>query len=68
MLLKNQIFGGDVVLVGDDSGLQGELLRSFEGVGGGDEVGGEAAGEEVARRTGGEEKETDCRERMISSA
>ena len=62
MLLKNEVFGGDVVLIGDDSGLQGELLRSLEGVGGGDEIGGEAASEEFARRTGGEEKETDCRE------
>ena len=57
VLLQHQIFGRDVVFVGDDASLQRELLRSLEGIGGRDEIGGEAACEEVARRTGGEERE-----------
>ena len=56
MLLKDKIFGRDIVFVGDDSGLQRELLRRLERVGGGDQVGGETAGEEVARRAGGERR------------
>ena len=44
MLLKDEIFGRGVVFVGDDSGLKGELLRGAEGIGGGDEIGGEAVG------------------------
>ena len=54
-MLKDEVFGRSVVFVGDDSGLQDEVLRSLEGVGGGDQIGGEAAGEEVARRAGSEE-------------
>ena len=62
MLLKNQIFGRDVVFVGNDSRVEGKLLRRFEGVGSGDQVGRETARQEVARRTGGEKEQADQRE------
>jgi len=48
VMLEHERFGSEVVLVGDDAGLERELLRSFEGIGGGEKVGGEAAGEVVA--------------------
>ena len=38
--LQYQIFGGDIVFVGEDSGLEDELLGGFECVGRGDQVGG----------------------------
>ncbi len=53
-MLQHQGFGRAVIFVGDDSGLQDKLLVSFEIVGGNDQVGGETASEEIARRTGAE--------------
>src|SRR5580704_6514931 len=53
MMLEHEIFGGDVDLVRNHAGLQDVLLRRFEGIGSGDQVGGEAAREVVARRAGG---------------
>src|ERR1051326_5480074 len=57
MMLEDESLGGDVVLVGDDTDLQGELLLRAEGGRSGDEVGGEPAGEEVARRTADEQEQ-----------
>ena len=69
MMLEDESFGGDVALVGDDADLQCELLLRAEGVGGGDEVGGESAGEEVARRTADEtEKKDESESQFIAHA
>jgi hypothetical protein len=35
-MLKDKVFGRRELLVGEDTGLQFELLRNFEGVGSGD--------------------------------
>src|ERR1700676_1325646 len=43
--------GGTGVLVGNNAGPEPEQLRRFERVGGRDQVGGEAARQEVPRRT-----------------
>lgn len=51
-VLKKEIAGREVILVGDDAGAEVETLLGIEGWRGGDEVGGEAAGEEVAGRAG----------------
>ena len=58
-MLEDQSFGGDVVLVGDDANLQGEVLLRAESGGGRDEVGGESACEEVARGTTDEQEKGD---------
>ena len=49
-MLEYEIFWRKVILVGDNAGLQDKLLRRAEFGRGGDEVSGEAAGEEIARR------------------
>jgi hypothetical protein len=49
MLLKNDIFGRNVVFVGDSAYLQSELLWGLKGSRTGDQVSGETAGEEVSR-------------------
>ena len=51
VLLKHEIVGRNKIFVGNDSRLQGKLAGRLECVGGGDEIGGETAREEVARRT-----------------
>jgi hypothetical protein len=62
VLLKNKIFGRDIVFVGNDSRVKRELLWRFEGVGNRDQIGGETARQEIARRTGGEKEQADQRE------
>jgi hypothetical protein len=54
-MLEHEIFGSEIVFVGDDSGLQDELLRCSERVGGGDQIGRKAAAEKVARGTRGKQ-------------
>ena len=51
MVLQDQVFGSQIVFVGDYSSLQSELLRGFERVGSGNQIGCEPAGEDIARRT-----------------
>ena len=63
MMLEDEIFGRDVVFVRDDSSLQEVLLWSFEIGGGANQVGGETAGEKVARRAGGKEQQHNDRRR-----
>ena len=57
-MLQFEIFRGEIVFVGNETGAELKLLRGAERVGGGDQVSGEAAGEEVAGRAGGEHEET----------
>jgi hypothetical protein len=57
MMLEDESLGGDVALVGDDTDLQGELLLRTESRRGGDQVGGEPAGEEIAGRTADEQEQ-----------
>ena len=52
--LEHEVVGGKVVLVGNDSSSQPELLWGLECLRAGDEVDGQTAGEEVARRTSGQ--------------
>jgi hypothetical protein len=56
MMLEDYVFGRRVILIRQYSGLQDVLLRSLEVVGGRDEIGGEAAGEEITRGTGGKQE------------
>ena len=63
MPAQRHIFRRRVILVGNYAGPQPELLGRFEGVGAGDEIRRQPASEEVARRTGYQEKkqrECDC--------
>ena len=57
MVLKNEIFGRGIVLVGDDSRLQNEWLRRFEFAGSQDEIGSQTAREDVARRAACEKQQ-----------
>ena len=57
MVLKNQIFGRRIVLVGNDSGFEKEWLRRFEFAGSQDEIGGQTAREDVARRAACEKQQ-----------
>jgi len=57
VMLKNDVVGREVVLVGNNSGAELEGLRGGESVGSGDQVSGEAAGEEVAGGAGWEKEQ-----------
>src|SRR5215467_11835718 len=57
-MLQDQVFRRDVVLVGENSGVQDELLRGTEFCGSFDEIGSETAREEIARRARGEHEQS----------
>ena len=48
---KHHGVGRTEIFVGDDAGPEPEHLRRFEGIGSRDQIGGEAARQEIARRT-----------------
>ena len=52
MLLQNQIFGREIVFVGNRASAQPEPLGCFESIGRFYQVAGQSAGEKVAWRTG----------------
>ena len=55
-MLQDEVFGRDVVFVGNDSCLDRELLWRLERGGSGDEVSGETTRQKVARRAGYEKE------------
>jgi hypothetical protein len=57
VMLEDEIFGSGIIFVGDGAGRQDELLLRFEGVGGGNKIGGQTARKKVARRAGSEQKQ-----------
>ncbi len=63
--LQDEGVGRTEVLVGDDAGAEPEGLRGFESGGGGDQVGGQAAGEEIARRTGRSQAQEDSQQQCF---
>jgi len=67
-MLKDQIFRRGVVLAGEDSSAEHELLLGFELVGGWNQVGSKTAREEVAGRTGGKQEEYKQRGEICSSS
>jgi hypothetical protein len=60
-MLKDKVFGRRILFVGEDSRLQFELLGNFECIGSRDQVGGEAASQEIARRAGNEKEQSQHR-------
>ena len=51
-MLEDERFGREVILIGNDAGVQEELLLSLKSVGVFDQTCGKAARQEIARRAG----------------